>query len=411
MPILNLDGNVDRILIFRFDITAAKQGEDALRQAQKMEAVGQLTGGIAHDFNNILTAIVGFLDLASDRAEQDSEIGSMIDHTNDAVWRAGSLTDRLLAFSRKQALVPQVIDASNLVAGMSEMLRRTLEESIDIEFVGIENDLWRCEADPSQLENAILNLAINARDAMPGGGKLTIKTENADLDDDYAAAQADMMPGEYVMVAVTDTGTGMPPDVIEQVFDSFFTTKEVGQGSGLGLSMVYGFVKQSGGHVTIYSEDGVGTTVKLYLPRTEALAGELGQGYPIEVPEARGETILVVEDDPDVRTLSVALLFNLGYEVLEAADGPAALSMLESSSRVNLLFTDVVLPGGMNGPELAAEVARRRPGIGILYTSGYTEDAILHQGWLDEGIKLLDKPFRPEDLAQKIRAAINRSHA
>jgi signal transduction histidine kinase len=243
VPILNLDGNVDRILIFRFDITAAKQGEDALRQAQKMEAVGQLTGGIAHDFNNILTAIVGFLDLASDRAEQDSEIGSMIDHTNDAVWRAGSLTDRLLAFSRKQALVPQVIDASNLVAGMSEMLRRTLEESIDIEFVGTENDLWRCEADPSQLENAILNLAINARDAMPGGGKLTIETENADLDDDYAAAQADMTPGEYVMVAVTDTGTGMPPEVIEQVFDPFFTTKEVGQGSGLGLSMVHGFVK------------------------------------------------------------------------------------------------------------------------------------------------------------------------
>jgi PAS domain S-box-containing protein len=410
VPHFDDDGHIQGYFTIILDVTEDRAREEQLRQAQKMEAVGQLTGGIAHDFNNILTAIVGNLDLASDHAGPNSEIGSLIDRANDAAWRGATLTDRLLTYSRKQALLPQVTDASELVKGMTDLLRRTLVESIDIEFVGAGKDLWRCKADPSQLENAILNLAINARDAMPGGGKLTIETDNAGPDDDYAAAQADVAPGEYVMVAVTDTGTGMAAEVIQQVFEPFFTTKEVGVGSGLGLSMVYGFVKQSGGHVTVYSEVGVGTTVKLFLPRTEALAGELEHGDQIEAPEAHGETILVVEDDPDVRTLSVALLSNLGYEVMEAANGPAALSMLEKSSRVNLLFTDVVLPGGMNGPELAAEVARRRPGIGILYTSGYTEEAIIHQGGLDEGIELLPKPFRREDLAQKIRSAIDRSH-
>jgi PAS domain S-box-containing protein len=401
-----------------FDITERKAAEAQraeleakLAQAQKMEAVGQLTGGIAHDFNNLLTAIVGNLHLISDIAKGESEIKPLVDNASEAAWRAATLTNRLLAFSRKQTLIAQVVDAGDLVNGMSNLLRRTLEESIDIEFVGAQNDLWRCKADPSQLENAILNLAINARDAMPDGGKLTIETANADLDDDYAAAQAEVTPGEYVVVSVTDTGTGMEPEVIEKVFEPFFTTKEVGKGSGLGLSMVYGFAHQSGGHVTVYSEEGVGTTVRIYLPRTEA-ASQKSQGLDRVAPlKARGETILVVEDDPSVRTMSVALLSGLGYEVLEAADGPRALSMLESSSRVNLLFTDVVLPGGMNGPELAAEIARRRPGIGVLYTSGYTEDAIIHQGDLKEGIELLHKPFRPEDLARKVRSAIDKSHA
>jgi CheY-like chemotaxis protein len=289
-------------------------------------------------------------------------------------------------------------------------LHRTLEESVSIEFIG-SDDLWMCEADPSQLENAILNLAINARDAMPDGGKLTIETENISLDEDYATAQAEVTPGQYVMIAVTDTGAGMSQEILGQVFDPFFTTKEIGKGSGLGLSMVFGFVKQSGGHVTIYSEVGVGTTVKLYLPRSRGGKPASLPSGPLDVPRARGEIILVVEDDPSVRTLSVALLSDLGYGVLEAADGPAALLVLETSPQIDLLFTDVVLPGGMRGPELAAEITRRRPRITVLYTSGYTENAIVHQGRLDEGVDLLNKPFRRDDLARKVRAVLDKPRA
>lgn len=393
------------------DLTERKRTEEQLRQAQKMEVVGQLTGGIAHDFNNILTAITGNLQLAADRLEPTSATGTMVERALDAAWRGATLTQRLLAFSRRQALVPQVIDARALAEGMIDLLQRTLEKSVSVEFMG-EDDLWKCDADPSQLENAILNLAINARDAMLGGGKLTIETQNISLDDDYAAAQAEVAPGQYVMIAVTDTGTGMPQDIIDQVFDPFFTTKEIGKGSGLGLSMVFGFVKQSGGHVTVYSEVGVGTTVKLYLPRSSGGEEEPASlpAAPSEVPRGRGETILVVEDEPSVRTLSVALLSDLGYEILEAADGPAALLILETSPHVDLLFTDVVLPGGMRGPELAAEIMRRRPGIAVLYTSGYTENAIVHHGRLDEGVELLNKPFRREDLARRVRAVLDRSH-
>jgi len=409
---IELDAEKIRAVItIMTDFTNFKVTENNLHQAQKMEAVGLLTGGVAHDFNNILTTIIGNLEMASDRVEVNSEIKAMIDRGLNAAWRGATLTQRLLAFSRKQALRPQTIDARLLVDGMTDLLRRTLEESISIEFVGGE-DLWMCEADPSQLENAILNLAINARDAMPDGGKLIIETMNVSLDDDYSAAQAEVTPGDYIMAAVTDTGTGIPRDVIDQVFDPFFTTKEIGKGSGLGLSMVYGFVKQSDGHVTVYSEEGVGTTVKLYLPRFSGKEeASLPSNQLSEVPTARGETILVVEDDPDVRTLSVALLSGLGFDVLEAADGPSALSILEKSSRINLLFTDVVLPGGMRGPDLAAEVTRRRPGIAVLYTSGYTENAIIHQGRVDDGIDLLNKPFRREDLAQKVRAALDKSYA
>jgi PAS domain S-box-containing protein len=391
------------------DLTERKRTEEQLRQAQKMEVVGLLTGGIAHDFNNILTAITGNLELAADRVEQDSEIWSMVDRALDAAWRGATLARRLLAFSRRQALAPKAIDARALAEGMIDLLQRTLETSVSIEFMG-DDGLWMCDADPGQLENAILNLAINARDAMPDGGKLTIETQNISLDDDYAAAQAEVTPGQYVVVAVTDTGAGMPQEIIDQVFDPFFTTKGIGKGSGLGLSMVFGFVNQSGGHVTVYSEVGVGTTVKLYLPRSR---GEEPVSLPTgtsEIPRARGEIILVVEDDPSVRTLSVALLSDLGYEILEAADGPAALLILETSSHVDLLFTDVVLPGGMRGPELAAEIMRRRPGIAVLYTSGYTENAIVHHGRLDEGVELLNKPFRREDLARRVRAVLDRSH-
>ncbi len=392
----------------RIDITEQRKHEEKLHQAQKMEAVGQLTGGVAHDFNNLLTVVQGNLELLSDRVKADDTAQKFVERALSSAQRGATLTARLLAFSRQQALVPKPIAALDLIHGMTDLLRRTLEESVEIEFVG-EEDLWRCKADPGQLENAILNLAINARDAMSGSGKLTIETANVELDDDYAAAQAEVAAGQYVMIAVTDTGTGMEQEVIDKVFDPFFTTKDVGKGSGLGLSMVYGFVKQSGGYVTIYSEEGIGTTVKLYMPRFEGVGEENEQPETVATPEANGETILVVEDDPDVRTMTVALLKDIGYEIIEASDAESALKMLATSSRINMLFTDVVLPGDMNGPKLAAEIRRLRPGIAVLYTSGYTENAIVHQGQVDEGTDLLNKPFSRSDLARKIRTVLDKS--
>jgi signal transduction histidine kinase len=346
------------------DTTERKEAERKLQQAQKMEAVGQLTGGIAHDFNNLLAVSLGNIELAEEVARAGGDVQSFLANIKRAGERGASLTSQLLAFSRKQTLFPQMIDAGVLVGGMSNLLRSSLGETIEIKITG-DDDLWPCEVDPSRLENAVLNLALNARDAMPGGGALTLGATNVSLDDDYAVAQTDLEPGEYVQVVVSDTGTGIPKDVIDHVFDPFFTTKEVGHGSGLGLSMVYGFVKQSGGHVTIYSEEGEGTTIKLYLPRSDKAEEQPEQGDQADVPEARGETVLVVEDDPEVRTLSVALLRSLGYEILEAGDGKTALKVLETEPRVNLLFTDVVLPGGMSGPELATEVHNRVPGIGV----------------------------------------------
>jgi CheY-like chemotaxis protein len=311
-----------------------------------------------------------------------------------------------LAFSRKQVLSPEIINANSLIANITGLLSRTLEEHIDIETVTAAG-LWNCEVDPAQLENALLNLAINARDAMPDGGKLTIETANARLDDYYAAAQAEVTPGQYVMLAITDTGSGMPPEVREHAFEPFFTTKPVGAGSGLGLSMIYGFVKQSSGHVTIYSEEGEGTTIKLYLPRSTETEVAERKPETDEVPVARGETVLVVEDDPELRTLEVTLLRNLGYQVMEARTGVAALEQLGSTTRVNLLLTDVVLPGGMNGRELATEAERRAPGLQVLFMSGYTEDAIVHHGRLDADAELLQKPFRRADLARAVRSVLD----
>jgi signal transduction histidine kinase/CheY-like chemotaxis protein len=384
--------------------------EEALRQSQKMEAVGQLTGGIAHDFNNLLTVVIGNLDFAA-RAVEGSNLPKAhrnIEAARQGAQRAAGLTHRLLAFSRRQPLQPQAVNLNRLVGGMSDLFRRTLGERITVETV-LAGGLWLTNADQNQLESALLNLVINARDAMPGGGKLTIETANCHLDEGYAQANAEVQPGQYVMVAVTDTGTGMPREVLEKVFEPFFTTKEVGQGTGLGLSMVYGFVKQSGGHVKIYSEPGQGTTVKIYLPR---LIGEevLDERESRELPRAEArETVLVVEDDNDVRAYSVESLTTLGYRVLEARDANSALATLQSQESVTLLFTDIGLPG-LDGRQLAEEVHRLRPDLPVLFTTGYARNAVVHNNVLDQGVHLLTKPFTTEQLANKVRVVIREAN-
>jgi CheY-like chemotaxis protein len=318
--------------------------------------------------------------------------------------RAAVLTQRLLAFSRRQPLAPKPIDVNRLVSGMSELLHRSLGETIAVETV-LAPGLWPVEADPHQLENAILNLAVNARDAMPEGGKLTVETANTHLDRGYTSQNAGVSPGQYVAICVSDSGSGMAPDMLERVFEPFFTTKDVGKGTGLGLSMVYGFVKQSGGHVKIYSEPGVGTTVKLYLPRLAGtIAAEEEQGETPVPAGAMEETILVCEDDDDVRAYSVEVLRELGYRVLEAHDGPAALRLLDrQEGQVDLLFTDVVLPSGMTGDQVAAEARKVRPDLKVLFTTGYARSAIVHHGRLDPGVELITKPFSYAELAARIR--------
>jgi signal transduction histidine kinase/CheY-like chemotaxis protein len=391
----------------RSEMTRRLAAEGALRQAQKMEAVGQLTGGIAHDFNNILTIITGNLDLAHRLvAGQQPKVERMIGTALGAVDRAASLIRRLLAFARRQPLEPAVIDVNKLVAGMSELVRRMLGETISIETV-LAGGIWSCFCDANQLESALLNLVLNARDAMPDGGALTVETQNTLLDDSYADAHEEVKAGQYVMVSISDTGTGMMPEIVAQVFEPFFTTKQAGEGSGLGLSMVYGFIKQSGGHIKIYSELGQGTAVKLYLPR------HFGPEQPVQAPADRAElpkgsgdhTILVVEDDPDVRDYSVHVLTDLGYQVVEAPDGAKALALLRSGRPVDLLFTDVVLPA-MNGRELARRAVELLPGLKVIFTTGYTRNAIIHSGRLDPDVVLVAKPFTPEILAKRIRAVL-----
>ena len=393
------------------EVARRDQAEEALRQAQKMEAVGQLTGGIAHDFNNLLTVVTGNIDMAGRALESagvsDSRSRRALDNAMKGAERAASLTQRLLAFSRRQPLAPKPLDVDKLVSGMSDMLNRALGEMVQLEVV-TSPGLWRVEADPPQLESAILNLAVNARDAMPSGGTLTIESANARLDEEYSAAHAEVSPGQYVVISVSDTGRGMDRETIARAFEPFFTTKEVGKGTGLGLSMVYGFVKQSGGHVKVYSEEDQGTTVKIYLPRLMSgdrdETGEITLGLEVS-PEQ--ECILVVEDDDDVRSYSVDCLRELGYRVIEAHDGPAALRLLErQGASVDLLFTDVVMPG-MSGKELADQAREAQPQLKVLYTSGYTRNAIVHGGRLDAGVEMIAKPFTVSALAQKVRDVLD----
>jgi PAS domain S-box-containing protein len=384
-----------------------KERTEALRQAQKMEAVGQLTGGIAHDFNNLLQIIVGNLEILTRNLPEDQ--GRMRRAASQAMigaQRAASLTQRLLAFARRQPLDPKPIDVNGLIRGMSDMLRRSLGETIEVETV-LGGGVWQTEADANELESALLNLGVNARDAMPSGGKLTIETSNSHLDDGYALRHAEVTPGQYVLIAVTDTGVGMDSDTISHVFEPFFTTKAEGKGTGLGLSQVYGFVKQSRGHVKLYSEPGEGTTVKIYLPRLIGSAVGVDEDCKQPIPEAvSGELILVVEDDPDVRAYSAGALRELGYRVLEAVDGASALALL-NGQQVDLIFTDVVLPGGMSGADIAAQARVQQPGVKLLFTSGYTRNAIVHQGRLDRGVQLVTKPFTFETLAAKVRDVLD----
>jgi signal transduction histidine kinase/CheY-like chemotaxis protein len=389
--------------------------EARLRQVQKMETIGQLTGGVAHDFNNLLTVMLGGLDSIERQiaAIPDSPAIGAIKRSSamalKAVERAATLTHRLLAFSRRQPLEPKPIDANRLVADMSELLRRTLGETIDLETV-LAGGLWSVTADPNQLENSLLNLAVNARDAMPEGGKLTIETGNTYLDEAYVAKLVEPLPaGQYVMIAVSDTGIGMDSVTLDRAFEPFFTTKDIGRGTGLGLSQVYGFVLQSQGYVRIYSELGQGTVVKLYLPRRIGAddAPEAGAIRAISAAIGEGETVLVVEDHEDLRAYSTGAISEMGYHVIEAADAKAALAILDSDVPIDLMFTDVVLPGGMNGRQLADAAMTSRPHLKVLFTTGYTRNAIVHNGQLDPGIQLLGKPFTYSDLAAKIRAVLD----
>nr|WP_294513258.1 ATP-binding protein [uncultured Rhodopila sp.] len=396
------------------EVARRAQAEESLRQSQKMEAIGHLTGGVAHDFNNLLTVIGGGVETlqrllaASPPPGDDTKIKRALSMIAQGAERAATLTHRLLAFARRQTLDPKPLDANKLVAGMSELLRRTLGESVALETV-LAGGLWRTIADANQLENVLLNLAVNARDAMPQGGRLTIETANTYLDDAYAAEHEDVDPGQYVMVAVSDTGIGMDRDTLSRVFEPFFTTKDVGQGTGLGLSQVYGFIKQSNGHVKLYSEPGQGTAVKLYLPRLTADRPDEAVAVAEEevVAPGRGETILVVEDEAAVREHAVTSLRELGYRVLSAGDAAAALRILARNQTIDLLFTDIGLPGGMTGRQLADAARARRPDLRVVYTTGYARNATLHGGVLDLGMELLPKPFGYAALASKIRAILD----
>jgi PAS domain S-box-containing protein len=402
-PLHDATGAVGGASIVYHDITDVQETERKLQQAQKLDAIGQLTGGVAHDFNNMLTVIAGTMEVLMDELKDNPDARQTAALVNQAADRCTELIQHLLAFARKQPLRPRNVDINSTIVDIAKLLRPTLGEHIEIDSI-LEQEVATAHIDSSQLANSLVNMAINARDAMPDGGKLLLETRNVMLDEAYAQANPDVIPGSYVMLAVSDTGTGMPAAVCDRVFEPFFTTKGGGKGSGLGLSMVYGFVKQSGGHLRIYSEEGHGTTIRLYLPPARVV--EEIPAPPVAPTLNGSETILVVEDDALVRDFVIAQLHSLGYTTIAASDGREALSHVQGGAAFDLLFTDVIMPGGLNGRELAEEVAKHRPGIRVLYTSGYTDSAIIHHGRLDEGVLLLSKPYRKSELAHMVRVAL-----
>jgi len=389
------------------DLTEKQAAEAQLRHVQKMDAIGQLTGGVAHDFNNILTVITGTIGILEDSVADRPELVAITRLIDEAAERGANLTKHLLAFARKQPLQPREVEVNGLVLEAAKLLHPTLGEHIEITPL-LAEDAWTALVDPNQLSTAVLNLAINARDAMPNGGKLALETGNVYLDENYASMHSEVAPGHYVMVAVSDTGTGIPAALIERVFDPFFTTKEVGKGTGLGLSMVFGFVKQSGGHIKIYSEEGHGTSVKMYLPRATGLNQTAAEAAISAADIETGtETVLVVEDDSLVRRYVMTQIESLGYTTFEAANASEALQIIDGVPTLDLLFTDVIMPGEMNGRQLVEEALKRRPSLKTLYTSGYTENAIVHHGRLDSGVLLLAKPYRKSELARMLRLALD----
>jgi PAS domain S-box-containing protein len=405
-PVRGSDGKVIGIGAINADVTEQRQAEEQLRRSQRLEAVGKLTGGIAHDFNNLLAVILGNANIVMDRVAEDWELADLLDAVQRAALRGRELTQRLLAFSRSQPLNPEVLDLSELVGDLKGLLSRTLGETILVE-TRTEPGLWKTLADPGQVENALLNLALNAKHAMADGGRLTIEIRNADLSDADAALQAGVAPGDFVVLSVADDGGGMRPDVLERVFEPFFTTKEVGEGSGLGLSMVYGFAKQSNGTATIDSEPGQGTTVRLYLPRARAAARPSERPPVPDEPKGQGERILVAEDDPEVRRLVVKVLANLGYDVLEAEDGKACLQRLTEVGEVDLLLSDIVLPGGMSGPEMVRHAKQGRPDLKVMFMSGYADSSVRPLGDLGESFEIMAKPFTKRQLAHRLRAVLD----
>ncbi|WP_225706885.1 MASE4 domain-containing protein [Bradyrhizobium cenepequi] len=396
---------VKRYFFIGRDLTEKQAAEAQIRQVQKMDAVGQLTGGVAHDFNNILTVITGTIGILEEAVSDRPDLVTIARLIDEAAERGANLTKHLLAFARKQPLQPLEVDINALILEAARLLRPTLGEHIEITPM-LAEDAWMAMVDPNQLTTAILNLALNARDAMPRGGKLALESRNVYLDEGYASMHSEVVAGHYVMVAVSDTGTGIPADLLEKVFDPFFTTKEVGKGTGLGLSMVFGFVKQSGGHIKIYSEERHGTSVKMYLPHATGLAQTVAEAQQAVNVRGGHEVILVVEDDALVRKYVVTQITSLGYSTLEAANAAEALKIIDTGAPIDLLFTDVIMPGAMNGRQLVDEALKRRPGLKTLYTSGYTENAIVHHGRLDSGVLLLAKPYRKSELAKMIRLAL-----
>jgi signal transduction histidine kinase len=393
------------------ETTERLNAERALAHAQKMEAVGQLTGGIAHDFNNLMQVVIGSLSVLSRLVPQDHPHADLTQKALSAARSAAGLTKRLLAFARRQPLMPKPLNLNEVVGGMSDLLRRALGETVVIE-TNFEEQLWLTEADPNQLESIILNLVLNARDAMPDGGQLMIETQNVEIEGSGTVANIEVKPGSYVVLCVSDTGCGMDKEILGRAFEPFFTTKDVGQGTGLGLSQVYGFVKQSGGHVRLYSEVGQGTSAKIYLPRiVGAVRAEAAAVVPMTLSGGK-ERILVVEDQPDVRAFSIQVLRDLGYQVLEAPDGPMALQILQQQQgNIDLLFTDVVLPAGIDGAALAAKAMALSPQLKVLFTTGYPRNALMRQGRISPGVELITKPFTDIELGARIRQVLDRAVA